>query len=149
MSESKEYKDAVLQMYAALLAYRKLDDEHGNCDDCMESGMSAEACEYCMPFADDARCQLEPAIAAFEQAVAEYDPQAEVSRLRAENARIRAALEPFARWANQMDSPPNWVPDGCPIIASPGDISDFCVGMLRRARAALAGKEQENASSQT
>lgn len=62
--------------------------------------------------------------------------------LEAENARLRAALEPFARWANQMDSPPNWVPDGCPIIASPGDISDFFVGMLRRARAALAGKEQ-------
>ena len=73
----------------------------------------------------------------------------ELTRLRAENERLRAALEPFARWANQMDSPPNWVPDGCPIIASPGDITDFCVGMLRRARAALAGKEQENASSQT
>ncbi len=75
--------------------------------------------------------------------------EGEGRRLRAENERLRAALEPFARWANQMDSPPNWVPDGCPIIASPGDISDFCVGMLRRARAALAGKEQENASSQT
>ena len=64
----------------------------------------------------------------------------ELTRLRAENSRLREALEPFARWANQMDSPPNWVPDGCPIIASPGDISDFCVGMLRRARAALAGE---------
>ena len=78
-----------------------------------------------------------------------YEPVDELQRLRAENERLRAALEPFARWANQMDSPPNWVPDGCPIIASPGDISDFCVGMLRRARDALAGKEQENASSQT
>ncbi len=66
-----------------------------------------------------------------------------IAELEAENARLRAALEPFARWANQMDSPPNWVPDGCPIIASPGDISDFCVGMLRRARAALAGEESE------
>lgn len=66
--------------------------------------------------------------------------KAEIARLRAENERLRAALEPFARWANQMDSPPNWVPDGCPLIASPGDISDFCVGMLRRARAALAGE---------
>lgn len=77
------------------------------------------------------------------------DERDELTRLRAENERLRVALEPFARWASQMDSPPNWVPDGCPIIASPGDISDFCVGMLRRARAALAGKEQENASSQT
>lgn len=70
-----------------------------------------------------------------------YDRDDELTRLRAENERLRAALEPFARWANQMDSPPNLVPDGCPIIASPGDISDFCVGMLRRARAALAGKD--------
>ena len=72
------------------------------------------------------------------------EDSAELAKLRAENERLRAALEPFARWAEQMDSPPNWVPDGCPIIASPGDISDFCVGMLRRAKAALAGKEQEN-----
>lgn len=71
-------------------------------------------------------------------------PTCALARLRAENERLRAALEPFARWATQMDSPPNWVPDGCPIIVSPGDISDFCVGMLRRANAALAGKEKVN-----
>jgi len=69
VSDSKEYKDAVLKMYVALLAYRALDNQHGNCDDCMESGQSAEACGECMPFADEARCQLEPAIAAYEKAV--------------------------------------------------------------------------------
>ena len=53
-------------------------------------------------------------------------------------AEMRRALEPFARWAQQLDAPPNWVPDGCPILASPGDISDFSVVQLRAARAALA-----------
>ena len=78
---------------------------------------------------------------ALEKLTEQHD---KLTRLRAENERLRAVLEPFARWAGQMDSPPNWVPDGCPIIASPGDVSDFCVGMLRRARAALGGEEQPN-----
>lgn len=61
----------------------------------------------------------------------------------AEAARLREALEPFMRWAAQLDSPPNWVPDGCPILASPGEISDFSVGQLRRVRAALSASSGE------
>ena len=76
---TQEYKDAALKMYAALLAYRALDDQHCNCDDCMESGQSAEACGECFPYADDARCQLEPAIAEFERVVASQAGRREVS----------------------------------------------------------------------
>ncbi len=59
-------------------------------------------------------------------------------KLVSENTRLRKALEPFKRFADRLDSPPNWVPDGCPINTDSGGISDFCVGDLRRARAALA-----------
>jgi hypothetical protein len=47
------------------------------------------------------------------------------------------ALEPFARYAAQLEGV-NWVPDGCPINTDPGGISDFTVGMIRRAAKALA-----------
>lgn len=58
-------------------------------------------------------------------------------------AQLEEALIPFARWAKQLDTPPNWVPDGCPVLASPGDISDFCAGDIRRAGAALSGSSSE------
>jgi len=58
-----------LQMYAALLAHRALNDQHANCDDCMESAKSPEACEECMPYWDDANDQMKAAIAAYEKAV--------------------------------------------------------------------------------
>lgn len=48
------------------------------------------------------------------------------------------ALEPFERFATRLDSPPNWVPDGCPINTDAGGVSDFSVGQLREARAAIA-----------
>jgi len=48
------------------------------------------------------------------------------------------ALEPFERFAARLDSPPNWVPDGCPINTDSGGVSDFSVGQLRDVRAALA-----------
>lgn len=57
-------------------------------------------------------------------------------------AALEAGLQPFKRWAAQLDSPPNWVPDPCPLVTSPGDISDFTVGDLRRARALLAAQKE-------
>lgn len=56
------------------------------------------------------------------------------AELYQERDALAAALEPFVRWANQLDSPPNWVPNGCPLVVSPADVSDFCVGYLRKAR---------------
>ena len=51
---------------------------------------------------------------------------------------MRVALEPFKRFADRLDSPPNWVPDGCPINTDSGGVSDFSVAQVRQARAALA-----------
>lgn len=53
-------------------------------------------------------------------------------------AALAAALEPFVRFAKQVSSSPNWVPDGCPVNVDPGGISDLAVGAFRRAEQALA-----------
>lgn len=48
------------------------------------------------------------------------------------------AATPFAQWAGQMDASPNWLPDACPLVASPSSRSDINVGRLRALRAAIA-----------
>jgi len=57
---------------------------------------------------------------------------------------IERALEPFARYASQLNSPPNWMPDGCPINVDPDGISDFTVGQVRRVAAVLAKLREAN-----
>ena len=51
--------------------------------------------------------------------------------------RYRAALKPFAHWANRLDAPPNWMPDGCPLTVNPASSGEVTVGHLRAARTAL------------
>lgn len=55
-------------------------------------------------------------------------------------AKLEEALRPFARFAQSLEAPPNWMPDGCPVNCDPGGISDLAVGAFRRARAALEGR---------
>jgi hypothetical protein len=43
------------RMLDALKAAERADKKHSNCEDCMETGQSAEVCEECFPSADDAR----------------------------------------------------------------------------------------------
>lgn len=61
-----------------------------------------------------------------------------IAQLEAERDALAAALEPFVRFAKQVSSSPNWVPDGCPVNVDPGGISDLAVGAFRRAEQALA-----------
>lgn len=63
---------------------------------------------------------------------------ARIAELEAERDALAAALEPFVRFAKQVSSSPNWVPDGCPVNVDPGGISDLAVGAFRRAEQALA-----------
>lgn len=56
--------------------------------------------------------------------------------------RLRLALKPFSRLADEYDKKPNDLPDLCPVRASPlsRDERICTVGDLRHARAALKGE---------
>lgn len=69
---------------------------------------------------------------------AKKDLSAFIDAAREREAAMAAALEPFVRFAKQVSSSPNWVPDGCPVNVDPGGISDLAVGAFRRAEQALA-----------
>lgn len=63
-------------------------------------------------------------------------PNEVAPQVRDEVERLREALEPFAEYADWVDSCEQH-PDGCPDNALAGETS-FTVGDLRRARAALS-----------
>ena len=49
---------------AALAAYSNLDEQRNKCDECEDRLEQApEACEYCFPFADDARLKMRAVLA--------------------------------------------------------------------------------------
>lgn len=65
-------------------------------------------------------------------------PSEVMPRLLAENAKLRAALEPFVKEALHWES----CEDAEPLVeAFPGYEGELIVGDLRRARAALASEE--------
>ncbi len=68
----------------------------------------------------------------------------EIKRLRAENERLRAALEPFAKSANAFDQLKHFKPEECFVYGGQsrpdGNVGAITVGDLRRASAALEGK---------
>jgi hypothetical protein len=48
----------------ALSAYSYLDERRNKCEECKDNlEQAAEACEYCFPFADDARLKMRAALA--------------------------------------------------------------------------------------
>ncbi|MCP4899716.1 MAG: hypothetical protein GY906_22350 [bacterium] len=53
---------AAPEMYAALKAYEKLDNKVANCEEHDPEDVP-EKCEFCFPYADDARCKMRAAIA--------------------------------------------------------------------------------------
>ncbi len=61
-----------------------------------------------------------------------------------ENARLRTALEPFAKSANAFDQLKHFKPEECFVYGGQsrpdGNVGAITVGDLRRARAALEGK---------
>ncbi len=60
---------------------------------------------------------------------------------------MRQALEPFARYANQLEGV-NWVPDSSPLAARPDQLEGaITVADLRRAREALSAPPQAAESS--
>ena len=69
--------------------------------------------------------------------------EAAIDRLRAENERLRATLEPFALAAEKLTGV-NWVPDGCPVNPRPSDpIGAVTVRDYRAALAALSPRQGE------
>jgi hypothetical protein len=72
------------------------------------------------------------------------EAKAEIEKLRAENKRLRAALEPFAKAADGFERSPIKNPEDvfayAGVRGSDGDVGAITVGDLRRARAALEGK---------
>ena len=73
--------------------------------------------------------------ATVEEAVDSYR---ELTALKTENERLREALKPFARYAEDLDH--SGLLGRCPLVARPQRLArygDVTVGDLRRARAAL------------
>lgn len=55
---------AAPDLYEALEAYEALDNQRMTCEECEDRLERApEACEYCFPFADDARLKMRAALA--------------------------------------------------------------------------------------
>jgi len=60
--------DLMQQLIEALKTAEKADRKHSNCEECMEVGQAAEACEKCFPSADDARVMRRTVLAEVKKA---------------------------------------------------------------------------------
>lgn len=77
--------DPASVMMNALMLAEKADRIHSKCDDCMETGQSAEACGKCFPSADDARVARRNALKALGVLMRDVD-RAAIAKARGEDA---------------------------------------------------------------